>query len=115
MMLNPDKTEILILGPRLASLSEDEITASSIAGVLPQRKIKILGFIVNDKLSWEDYITHNVQECRGRVRMLHKTASRLPFRARKALFDTLVLCKLNYGDALFTVSPDSLRWHENGF
>ena len=103
LKINPAKTEILVLGrkntqSRLNFTVQEGKSSTSIEN---SNKMKILGVLLDEKLTWE----HQVKSVKAKtfriIRKLARTAHILPMSSRRQLYDALVTPHFSYCDTVW--------------
>jgi hypothetical protein len=59
-------------------------------------KVKYLGVVLDDRLSWKNHIYHIQRKCGAGLASLRRLHSVLPTEVKKNLFNALVLPHLEY-------------------
>ena len=67
MLINPDKTKLLLLGTPQMLARVPEGFGVTLLGkeILPSRSAKDLGVIVDSRLSFDEHVTEVASKCRG--------------------------------------------------
>ena len=116
LKINPTKTEIMVFSnkeikhPISFSVDDDGTTKN----IFNKKKIKILGVILDDRLTWHDHIKKVKSRASGAIRNLARTTPHLPLKSRKTLYDALVTphfsyCDVVWGGANRTISSELQR------
>ncbi|XP_066911400.1 uncharacterized protein [Clytia hemisphaerica] len=69
---------------------------------------KLLGVTFNENLTWNAHVKNAITKAYGTLKSLALIKRYLPYRLRCQLAETLVLSKLDYGNAVFNNAPDYL-------
>ena len=68
-------------------------------------KTKLLGLLMDEHLSWDEYVSSLLSSCYGVLSILRKLKKMAPYHVRKLLVECLVLTKLDYAAAVFYPLP----------
>ena len=103
LKINPTKTEVIIFGNKgrdqtINITVEENGTKQEIQN---QKKIKILGVIIDEGLSWRQHIKQVKSQASRAIRNLARTSSILPVESKKTLYDALVTPHLSYCDVVW--------------
>ena len=116
LKINPTKTEIIIFSSKELKqpLSFSVNDGGNMKEILNKKKIKILGVVLDERLTWRDHVKQVKSRASGIIRNLARTTSVLPLKSRKTLYDALVTphfsyCDVVWGGANNTVSKDLQR------
>jgi len=79
-------------------------------GMLIERvpSFKLLGVTFNENLTWNDHVKKVTTKAYGTLKSLALIKRYLPYRLRRQLAETLVLSKLDYGNAVINNAPNYL-------
>ena len=98
LLINPDKTKLLLLGTPQMLARVPEGFGVTLLGkeILPSRSAKDLGVIVDSRLSFDEHVTEVVSKCRGSLWQINPV---------KHLFDrsTLITIKIHQCSASFSI------------
>ena len=103
LLLNPTKTEIMMVGKKCASknITIDVKEGNNIVPLKLSTHIKILGVVLDEDINWK----RQVNQVRGRatniIRNLARTGGCLPQRSRRILYDSLVAPHFSYADVVW--------------
>ena len=97
LKMNPAKTTLLLVGTSqmLKSTSSFSINVSGQA-LTPSSSVKLLGVVVDKKLSWEEHISHVVKKCNSVLLSLYKIRHHLTPECRKLLIEAHVFPHITY-------------------
>uniref|UniRef100_A0AAY4B9C9 Reverse transcriptase domain-containing protein n=1 Tax=Denticeps clupeoides TaxID=299321 RepID=A0AAY4B9C9_9TELE len=100
LLLNPDKTEALVIGPQAArhKLADYTITLDSLC-ISPSIEVKDLVWI-DDKLSLNHHVAAISRSCRFTLYNIRKIRPFLPQQATQLLVQAMVISKLDYCNSL---------------
>ena len=103
LKINPSKSEVMIFGGRRltgqVSISVQE--GSETKEIKTTNSMKILGVIVDDKLTYEKHINRIKQRTHRTISNLARTSHVLPLKSRRTLYDALVAPHFNYCDVVW--------------
>ena len=94
--INPSKTELVLLSTRQRRVSTDIHVQFGEVVIRPPSKAKILGFILDSNLKFENHISAIVQRCYATLSGLAKFARRLPQQVKKLIIEALVFPHIKY-------------------
>ena len=104
LKLNPTKTELMIFGKKNSQINPMYFAVqdgSKTEQIKTSPTMKILGVIIDEKLTWEKHATKvKVQAYRNAVH-LARTSSVLSLKSRRTLYDALVAPHYNYCDVVW--------------
>ena len=116
LKINPTKTEIMVFSNSdiKHSISFSVKDDGSTKNIFNKKKIKILGVILDDRLTWHDHIKKVKSRASGVIRNLARTTPYLPQKSRRTLYDALVTphfsyCDVVWGGANKTISNELQR------
>ena len=104
LLLNPTKTEIMMLGKRNRTDQEITVNVKEGSETIPLKlssQIKILGVIIDEDLTWKPQISQVRKRATNIVRNLARTADSLPQESRRMLYDALVAPHFSYADIVW--------------
>src|SRR5208282_2736316 len=109
LMLNPDKSEALLVGTRQQRQAVTVVGAVSVAGVdLPlSSELKSLGVIIDEQLSFESHIRAVCRACNFHLRALAHIRHLLPLSVAQTLACSIVCSRLDYCNAVLQGAPKS--------
>ena len=110
LKINPTKTEIMIFGNKGINqpLTFSVHDGGSKKEIYNKNKIKILGVVLDDRLTWRDHIKQVRSRASGTIRNLARTTSVLPLKSRKTLYDALVTPHFSYCDVVWGGTSNTL-------
>ena len=87
LMLNPDKTNVMVFGSRETSLKLPDFKLSLLEKeIIPAHSVKDLGVVFDPTLSFDDHISATVSSCMSKLSQI----SRIRFVFEKALLETII-------------------------
>ena len=95
LKINPYKTELVLLSTRQRRVSTDIHVQFGDVVIRPTSKAKILGFILDSNLTFENHISAIVQRCYATLSGLAKFARRLP-QVKKLIIEALVFPHIHH-------------------
>ena len=105
LQINPSKTEILLVRNSIRSRTDEvKINLQDNGHTIQVRqahKIKILGVILDETLSWKDQVKQVKGRAANVIRHLARSAKVLPQTSRRLLYDALVCPHLSYADVVW--------------
>ena len=104
MKNNISKTEILLLNTGRRSNKDINIKIKQdkkIISIKPKSHIKILGVIIDSKLSWDNQINFVKKKSLNTTRNLHRINHVLPTKQRIQLYNTLTEPHFSYADVIW--------------
>jgi len=103
LQLNPDKTQIMVLGPQrvLSKISLHGIQLTNDVCIRFTSSSKSLGIHIDESLSFKDHIIKLKRDCFRVIRNICKMRFIFTKEQLKIIVNSLVVCKLDYGNALF--------------
>ena len=98
LLLNPSKTEFLLIGTKQHRLEFSQLTTSSLGNdIIPvSSSARNLGFIFDSDMSFTDQINSLSKSCHFHTRDIRRICHLLPLSAATALANSLVSSKLDY-------------------
>ena len=101
LKLNADKTEFIWLGTR-QQLEKVHITALQVGeqSVMPLKKVRDLGVIIDCELTMEDHVKNVVRSCFFQLRQLRSVRRLLTVDARRTLIAAFIASRLDYCNSL---------------
>lgn len=108
LKLNGDKTELMLLGNQ--TLFNSTILWPACMGnpPMPKKEIKSLGIWIEQDLTFRTQARKTTATCYGLLKTIRKVLPLLPPQSRKILVQTLILSRLDYGNALYLGAPNSV-------
>lgn len=106
LTLNPSKSKCLMISRKKHNLSNAPPIILHNEEIQVVDKVKNLGIVFNNTLTWKDHITSATGKTFGMLRSLYRTQAYTPQHIRELLAKTYLLPKLLYGCELF-VNCDS--------
>ena len=97
LKVNASKTELIVFGSpqNLRSLPKFQVTFSSTA-LIPCDKLKSLGLILDNKLSWDAHVSSVSRRCMGILSGLSHARHHLPNGVIGTLVTALVISQIRY-------------------
>ena len=104
LLLNPSKTEFLLIGTKQQRLKFSDLTNLSLSNdIIPvSSSARNLGFIFDSDMSFSDQIKSVSKSCHFHIRDICRICHRLPLSAATALANSLVSSKLDYCNSLYS-------------
>ena len=104
LLLNPSKTEFLLIGTKQQRLKFSDLTNLSLSNdIIPvSSSARNLGFIFDSDLSFSDQIKSVSKACHFHIRDIRRIRHLLPLSAATALANSLVSSKLDYCNSLYS-------------
>lgn len=108
LLLNPDKTEVILLGPQRLreTLSEQIITLDNVS-VSPCSTVKNLGVLFDQDLSFKAHINQACRTAYFHLRNIAKIRNILPKSDAEKLIHAFVSSRLDYCNSLLAACPKS--------
>ena len=103
LLLNPSKTEFLLIGTKQQRLKFSQLTTLSLGNdIIPvSSSARNLGFIFDSDMSFTDQINSLSKSCHFHIRDIRRIRHLLPLSAATALANSLVFSKLDYCNSLY--------------
>ena len=103
LLLNPSKTEFLLIGTKQQRLKFSQLTTLSLGNdITPvSSSARNLGFIFDSDMSFTDQINSLSKSCHFHIRDIRRIRHLLPLSAASALANSLVSSKLDYCNSLY--------------
>ena len=103
LLLNPSKTEFLLIGTKQIRLKFSQLTTLSLGNdIIPvSSSARNLGFIFDSDMSFTDQINSLSKSCHFHIRDIRRIRHLLPLSAATALANSLVSSKLDYCNSLY--------------
>ena len=100
LLLNPSKTEFLLIGTKQQRLKFSQLTTLSLGNdIIPViSSARNLGFIFDSDMSFTDQLS---KSCHFHIRDIRRIRHLLPLSAATALANSLVSSKLDYCNSLY--------------
>ena len=104
LLLNPSKTEFLLIGTKQQRLKFSDLTNLSLSNdIIPvSSSARNLGFIFDSDMSFSDQINSLSKSCHFHVRDIRRIRHLLPLSTATALANSLVSSKLDYCNSLYS-------------
>ena len=104
LLLNPSKTEFLLIGTKQQRLKFSDLTNLSLSNdIIPvSSSARNLGFIFDSDMSFSDQINSLSKSCHFHIRDIRRIRHLLPLSAATALANSLVSSKLDYCNSLYS-------------
>ena len=104
LLLNPSKTEFLLIGTKQQRLKFSDLINLSLSNdIIPvSSSARNLGFIFDSDMSFSDQIKSVSKSCHFHVRDIRRIRHLLPLSAATALANSLVSSKLDYCNSLYS-------------
>ena len=109
LKLNEDKTEVLLIAPPRKQHYLNNITFTfGSSTITPSQKIKNLGCWWNATFTMDTQVDYIVRICNFQLRKINRIKKYLTPAAVKTLVQSLVISRLDYGNAMFAGAQDYL-------
>ena len=104
LLLNPSKTEFLLIGTKQQRLKFSDLTNLSLSNdIIPvSSSARNLGFIFDSDMSFSDQVNSVSKSCHFHIRDIRRIRHLLPLSAATALANSLVSSKLDYCNSLYS-------------
>ena len=104
LLLNPSKTEFLLIGTKQQRLKFSDLTNLSLSNdIIPvSSSARNLGFIFDSDMSFSDQINSVSKSCHFHIRDIRRIRHLLPLSTAIALANSLVSSKLDYCNSLYS-------------
>ena len=104
LLLNPSKTEFLLIGTKQQRLKFSNLTNLSLSNdIIPvSSSARNLGFIFDSDMSFSDQINSVSKSCHFHIRDIRRIRHLLPLSTATALANSLVSSKLDYCNSLYS-------------
>ena len=104
LLLNPSKTEFLLIGTKQQRLKFSDLTNLSLSNdIIPvSSSARNLGFIFDSDMSFSEQINSVSKSCHFHIRDIRRIRHLLPLSAATALANSLVSSKLDYCNSLYS-------------
>ena len=104
LLLNPSKTEFLLIGTKQQRLKFSDLTNLSLSNdIIPvSSSARNLGFIFDSDMSFYDQINSVSKSCHFHIRDIRRIRHLLPLSTATALANSLVSSKLDYCNSLYS-------------
>ena len=96
LKLNPTKTELMVVKTRQRQTPTSFTVSFNNATLVPCNSVKLLGIVVDDRLTWESHVSLVVRRCYATLRGLSKLSHSLTHDVKKFLMESLVLPHIMY-------------------
>ena len=102
LALNPNKTDAILFGTAQRSKSLPPITTINVAGttVSLSKTIKILGVVLDSKLSFDSHVSNISKSCFYHIRALRHIHPVLTDDVAKTIACSMVGCRLDYANSV---------------
>ena len=102
MLLNPDKSEVLLVGSKAQTRSFDGHAVLQVAGTdIPfSNKIKSLGVVLDSKLTFNTHVDNTVKACNYHIRALRHIRPALDKNTANMVACSIVSSRLDYCNSL---------------
>ena len=103
LLLNPSKTEFLLIGTKQQRLKFSQLTTLSLGNdIIPvSSSARNIGFIFDSDMSFTDQINSLSKSCHFHIRDIRRIRHLRPLSAATALANSLVSSKLDYCNSLY--------------
>ena len=104
LLLNPSKTEFLLIGTKQQRLKFSQLTTSSLGNdIIPvvSTFARNLGFIFDSDMSFTDQFNSLSKSCHFHIKDIRRIRHLFPLSAATALANSLVSSKLHYCNSLY--------------
>ncbi|CAK1582606.1 unnamed protein product [Parnassius mnemosyne] len=101
LILNSNKTKFMILGSKKLIERTNAHKPKIVVGgnhIEQVSEVRNLGIIMDNRLRFENHVTHTVKNCFYRLKILYNIREYLSEELRIQLCESLILSKLNYAD-----------------
>ncbi len=109
LSLNVLKTEFIVFKPPNKSLSERITLKLNDTTIYESKKIKYLGIILDDRLTWKYHIAELCKKLSTSIGIIRKIKKLCPKRVQIALYFSLFQSHLNYGACVWGNSKIALQ------
>ena len=112
LLLNPSKTEFLLIGTKQQRLKVSDLTNLSLSNdIIPvSSSARNLGFIFDSDMSFSEQINSVSKSCHFHIRDIRRIRHLLSLSAATALANSLVSSKLDYCNSLYSgISQSNLN------
>ena len=113
LQLNPDKSEVLLMGMTNQLRAASCLTSLPVAGVdLPVGdSMKVLGVTLDRCLTFDNYVSAVAQSCNYHARAIRHIHHLLTQDLAQALACSLILSRIDYCNAVLCGSPSGMVHH----
>ena len=111
LIFNATKTKSMLFATRQMATRHDfefEIRSKDRKLIERVQSFKLLGVTFNEDLTWNNHVKNITASAYGTLKSLSLLKRYLPYHLRKQLAETLVLSKLDYGNATINNAPSYL-------
>ena len=117
LLLNPSKTEFLLIGTKQQRLKFSDLTSLSLRNdIIPvSSSARNLGFIFVSDMFFSDQINSVSKSCHFHIRDIRWICHLLPLSTATALANSLVSSKLDYCNSLYLASHKEILTDYNAF
>ena len=105
LLLNADKTELLVVRPSKCKNSQELIVRIDGCDITESKTVKNLGFIFDSQLNFQDHIKYVTKSAFYHLSNIAKIRSILTKRDAETLIHAFVSSRLDYCNALFSDLP----------
>ena len=99
MLANPDKFQAIVLSrrpePSIASFKIDDVT------ICPAREVKMLGFIVDDRLNFRQHVSQMCTRAGRQVNALRRLSSFLSIENKLAIYKAFIQANFSFGPYVY--------------
>ena len=108
LLLNPDKSEVLVFGTSSSLRSVAELSTVKVAGVDLRiaSEMKSLGVVLDSRLTFEKHVQAVCRACNYHLWSLRHIRHLLPMDVAQTLACSIVMCRMDYCNSLLYGSPD---------
>ena len=105
LLINPDKTKLLLLGTPQMLARVPEGFGVTLLGkeILPSRSAKDLGVIVDSRLSFDEHVTDVVSKCTGSLCQINRVKHLFDRSTLITIINSLVFSKIFYCSSMWSV------------
>ena len=116
LQLNPDKSEVLLMGMTNQLRAASCLTSLSVAGVdLPVAdSMKVLGVTLDRRLTFDNHVSAVVRSCNYYAGAIHHICHLLTQDLVQTLSCSLILSRIDYCNAVLCGSPSGMAHHSEG-
>ena len=97
LIANVSKTEFIIFRPPNKSLDDRIVLTLNRTKIFESRKLKYLGLIIDDRLSWKFHILELTKKLNRSVGMFYKIRNYTPIHVLTSLYYSLFNSHMSYG------------------
>ncbi|XP_051501623.1 uncharacterized protein LOC127410406 [Myxocyprinus asiaticus] len=104
LQLNPAKTELLVF-PANPAVEHNITVQLGATTVTPSKSVRNLGVTIDNSLNFKDHISKTARSCRFTLYNIRKIRPFLSEHATQLLVQSLIITRLDYGNALIAGLP----------